>query len=324
MRRIYRLCAMAATCAAALSLMGCPKGKQSTGGDTGRLTIAVIPKGTVHSFWQLVKAGAEAAGKEEGVTINFVGPDKETAYERQINILENQVTSGVNGVVLAATDANALVKPVQDAMAKGIPVVTIDSGLAQPISDCYIATDNVKGGELAAKKLAELVGDKGSVGQLRILQGTASSDQREQGFNAGMKEHPGVSIAETLQFDSDPGKANDRTMEILTAHPDVVGIFAANEPGGVGAANALRQKKLQGKVKLVAFDMSKEEIAALQDGTIQALIVQNPYKMGYDGVKTVLKAIRKQPIENKTVDSGVTVVTKENFNTPEVQKLIHP
>lgn len=316
----------------AVSIAGCPRGESGGGGgapaggggSSSKLKIAVIPKGTQASFWQTVKAGAEAACHEENCEVVWQGTSQETDITGQIDILQNQVNSGVAGIVLAATDAHGLVKPVQAALDKKIPVVTIDSGLAEPISLCYIATDNVKGGEDAADALAKLIGDKGDVGLLPFIQGAASSDEREKGFKQGIAKHPNIHVVSTLYSQGDPTKALDAVTQMLKANPSIVGIFAANEPGGIGAANYLRQNKLAGKVKLVAYDSSDVELKALDTGVIQALIVQNPYRMGYDGVKTVLKAIRKQPIPSNRIDSGVTVVTKDNLNTPEVQRLIKP
>ena len=307
-------------------LFGCPKQEPSGSGSSKKLRIAVLPKGTAHSFWQTVKAGADAAGREENVEIIWQGPAKETDYMEQINIVQNQITAGVDGIVLAATDAEGLVKPVKDALARHIPVVTIDSGLKKDDdpSLAFVATDNVAGGRKAAGELARLVGGKGKVGILPFIKGAGSSDQREQGFTEEIKKYPGITLVPVLYTDGDPQKALDQTINMLTASPDLAGIFAANEPNGIGAANALKQKNLIGKVKLVAFDASPEQLKALEAGIVQALVVQDPFQMGYQGVKTVLKAIRKQPIAQRTIDTGVTVVTKDNLNTPEVQKLVNP
>jgi len=322
-----------AACAAVVGVgvSGCPKspppGSGGTGGGGGSsaFKIAVIPKGTAHSFWQTVKAGAEAAAAEENAQIIWVGPAKENDITDQINVLQNQANSKVDGIVLAATDSNALVQPVKEIMARGIPVVTIDSGLAdKDASLCYIATDNVEGGRQAAHALARLIGEKGKVGLLPFLKGAASSDEREKGFLEAIRQYPGIQVVSTLYTDSDVAKAKDQADNMLTAHPDIVGIFAANEPNGIGAAQALRQRGLAGKVKLVAYDCSEQELEALKEGVIQATVVQDPFRMGYLGVKTVLKAIRKQDIGPKYVDSGMKVVTKENLNDPEVQKLINP
>jgi ribose transport system substrate-binding protein len=217
------------------------------------------------------------------------------------------------------------VKPVQEAVKKGIPVVMIDSGINDTTTPvCYIATDNVKGGQVAADTLAKAIGEKGNVALLSMVKGAASSDQRDQGFKEGLKKYPNIHLVATQYTANKVDTAVDQTTNILTAHPDLVGIFSTSEPNGVGAANALKQRKLNGKVTLVAFDSSKEEVAALEDGTILALMVQDPYQMGYKGVKTVEKAIKKEAITEKTLDSGLKVVTKQNMTDPEILKLLPP
>jgi ribose transport system substrate-binding protein len=332
LRRFGGVLAFAAIAAA---VGGCPKEQPSDtagggpagggGGAAGKqLTIAVMPKGTKHQFWQAVKAGADQACKEENCTVDWAGPANEGSINDQVNLVETKITGKVDGIVLAATDATALNKPLLDAKAKGIPVVTIDSGVTdKDASLAYIATDNVEGGRRAAEALAKAMGEKGKVGLLIFQKGSASSDDRQKGFEEGIKKYPGIQLVSTLEA-NDPQKATETTLNMLTAHPEITGIFAANEPNGVGSANALKQKGLAGKVKLVAYDSSTEEIKALQDGIIQATIVQDPFQMGYKGVKTVLNAIRKKPISEKFINSGMTVVTKDNLNTPDVQKLVNP
>jgi ribose transport system substrate-binding protein len=324
MRFQLRWQGLAAAAMLALAVTGCPK-EQSGGAARSSIRIAVIPKGTQHSFWQTVKAGADAAAAEEKIDINWVGPQKENDITDQQEVIRNQVAAGVNALVVAATDSAALVQPLKDAMEKGIPVITIDSGVNDPnASLCYIATDNVEGGRQAAEALAKLIGGKGPVGLLPFKAGSASSDEREKGFLEGIKKYPGIKVVKTLYTESDVTKAVEQTTAMLTANPEIVGIFAANEPNGVGAAQVLKQRGLKGKVKLVAYDSSKEELEALTAGIIQATVVQDPFQMGYKGVKYALKAIRKEPIETKFVDSGMTVVTNENLNTPKVQELINP
>ena len=320
------------------SLFGCPKPETAppvSGGPAtpsqsaaGPVSIAVIPKGTTNSFWQSVKAGADAAAADENkggekVKIVWQGPDIETDFTQQINLVNTQVTSGVNAIVLAATNAEALDKPCKDAMAKGIPVVTVDSGIKDPAgSVCYIATDNVKGGALAAQDLAKLIGDKGDVGILTFAKGSSSSDDREKGFLDEIKKHPGIHVVSNLSTDSDTTKAVNVTTNMVTSQPNIAGIFAANEPGGVGAAQALVTKHLDKKIKLVAYDASADEIRDLKGGIIQALIVQDPFQMGYKGVNIALQAIRKQPIAAKFIDSGVQVVHLDDLTKPETIKLL--
>jgi ribose transport system substrate-binding protein len=318
------------------TLFGCPK-EQSVGTTTTVSTmpgsgsgtsetkrkIAFIPKGTSHNFWQTMKQGAEKAAAEENVELVWVGPSNEKDIVEQVNIVQNQITAGVDGIVLAATDAEALVAPVEAALAKNIPVITVDSGIKKDIAHCYIATDNVEGGRRAAEALAKAIGEKGKVGLMLFMKGSVSNDEREKGFKEGLKKYPNITLASEL-YANDPAESVSKVTNMMTASPDIVGIFAANEPNGTGVANYLKQAKKEGQIKLVAYDSSPDEIKFLEEGTIQALIVQDPYRMGYEGIKTALKAIRKETIEKKFIDSGVMVITKENMTTPEAQKLLKP
>jgi len=340
MRNWMRYSGIAAVAAISLTTLGCPKETPTpaTGGGTSapptsggatppakKLKIAVIVKGTANSFWKTMQAGADAAGKEDNVDIVFDGPTPEGDIQGQINLVQTQVTNMVDGLVLAATDANALVKPVQEAVKKGIPVVMVDSGINDTTSPvCYIATDNIKGGQVAAENLAKAIGEKGNVALLGIAKGSVSSDQRDQGFIDGIKKYPNIHLVTTLYTQNKVETAVDQVTNMLTAHPDIVGIFATSEANGVGSANALKQRKLNGKVSLIAFDSSKEEVAALEDGTINALMVQDPYQMGYKGVKTIEQALKKEPITEKTLDSGLKVVTKQNMAEPDIAKLLPP
>ncbi len=338
MRLWMRYSGLAVAAALSLTTLGCPK--DDAGGGSGsmppssgkppteagkKLKVSFIVKGTANSFWKTMQAGAEAASKEDNVELVFDGPTPEGDIPNQINLVETQVTNKADGLVLAATDANALIKPVQEAAKKGIPVVTVDSGINDKETPvCYIATDNVKGGELAADQLAKAIGEKGKVALLSMVKGAASSDQRDEGFLKGIAKYPNIKLVATQYTQNKVETAVDQVTNILTANPDLVGIFSTSEANGVGAANALKQRKLNGKVSLVAFDTSKEEVAALADGTILALMVQDPYQMGYKGVKTVEKAIKKEPVGEKVLDSGLKIVTKANMNDPEIMKLLPP
>lgn len=289
----------------------------------GKLKFAVVPKGLTHQFWLTVKAGAEAAGKDLGVEINWVGPEKETEVVKQINLIEDQIGAGVNAIVMAACDQDALVDVIKKALDKKIPVVTIDSGVNSDLPNSFIATDNVAGAQAAARELAKLIGNEGEVGLIPFVKGAGTSEQREEGFKKGIAEFPNITIADTQYSQSDVIKAMNITEDMLTAKPNLKGIFAANEPAAVGVVQALEAAGKAGQIKLVAFDAGDDEVAALRKGTIQALIVQNPFRMGYDGVKTALDVINGKTVE-KRIDTGVTVVTMENIETPEVQKLLNP
>lgn len=314
MRHMRCLCILAVSLALT-ALVGC-------GRERGRkpVRIAVVPKGTTVDFWLSVKAGAEKAGEEEGVEIIWRGPAEETDVAGQMAILENFISSRVNAIVMAACDSKAMLTIVEKARKADIPLITIDSGVEDE-SVPFIATDNEKGAALAARTLVKLIGGKGKVGLIPFVPGAATSIMREEGFRKEIKKHPGVRLVRTIFSHSDVAKGMSAAEDMLTAVPDLKGIFAANEPGAIGAAQALEQRGVAGKVKLVAFDAADSEIEALKRGTIQALIVQNPFKMGYEGVRAAMKALRGEQVP-KRVDTGVTVVTRENLGHPDVVRLL--
>ncbi len=283
--------------------------------------IAVIPKGLAHQFWIFVKQGAEAAGRDLGADILWQGPPKETEIAQQINIVQDMITRRVDALVLAACDENALATVIAQADQAGIPVIMIDSGVKSDVPKSLVATDNVEGAKMAARKLAELLGAQGEVGLVPFVPGAATSELRERGFKEGLQEFPGMTLVATNYSQSDVSIGMNVTSDMLTAHPDIIGIFAASEPSAIGAAQALRAAGKAGQVKLIGFDATGEQLNALRDGVIHALIVQNPFKMGYEGVKAAIAALHGEPVE-PVIDTGVTVVTLENLETPEVQALL--
>lgn len=291
--------------------------------EAGRYKIAVLPKGLVHQFWLTVNAGAEAAGKDFNAEIIWKGPEKETDVAKQIGIVEDMISREVDAIVMAACDENALVGVLKKAADAGIPIVTIDSGVKSDVPITFVATDNIKGAQMAADELARLIGEEGEVGLIPFVAGAATSEMREQGFLEGLQRYPRIELAAKQYSQSDVAKGMAVTEDMMTANPNLKGIFAANESGAMGAAQALNVADKAGTIKLVAFDASDEEIAALRKGAIQALIVQNPFRMGYEGVKAAVDRLQGKPVE-KRIDTGVTVVTIENLDTPEIQRLLNP
>ena len=290
---------------------------------TRRYRIAVVPMTNTHAFFQTIKAGAEKAAKELDVQILWRGPESETDVAGQIAIMENFIAQKVDAIVLAPCERKALVPIVQKAQKRGICVIVVDSALEPNIADCFIATDNFKGGYIAGETLAKLIKGAGKVGIVQAIPGAASVQERERGFREALKKFPKMKIASVLYGQSSVATAMQAAENMLTAHPDLKGIFAVNEISGVGTAQVLRTRKLAGKVKLVAFDASETEIQGLKDGVIQALIVQNPFKMGELGVRYAFMKLQGKQIP-KQVDTGVTVVTMQNFNKPEIQRLLFP
>jgi ribose transport system substrate-binding protein len=301
-----------------------PAAEIKTKAASEKLRLALVPKGTTHQFWQTVKAGAEAAGKEMNAEILFNGPSKENNVQEQIDILRNYPTQRVDGVAVAATDKEALVAPVKELLGKGIAVVVVDSAVEPDPSFSFIATDNVAAAAQAADEMNRLLNGKGKVAVLNFKKGSGTSDEREKGFMDRIKKYPGVEVVATDYTESDVGMAVDKTQSILTAHSDLDGLYASNEPNVIGAAKVLDDKKLGGKIKLVGFDAADAEIEGLKKGTVHALIVQDPFKMGYEGVKALCQIVRGQGTPERRIDTGAKVVTKANMDTPEIHKLLNP
>jgi ribose transport system substrate-binding protein len=292
-------------------------------------TIAVIPKGTTHEFWKSVHAGALKAANELGVDIIWKGPLKEDDREEQIKVVENMVIRGVAGIVLAPLDDTALRTPVANAVRGGIPVVIIDSDLKSDKHTSFVATDNYAGGKLAGHHLAKLLDGKGRVAMLRYAEGSASTSNREQGFLDAIKEHPGITVVSASQYGGATTETAYKASENLLAPlkkagtRELDGIFACNESTTFGMLRALQDAGLTGKVRFVGFDASSKLVEALKAGHIDALTVQNPMRMGYLGVKTMVDHLSGKPVE-KRVDTGVALVTKDNMNDPAVKEVLEP
>jgi len=329
-----------ALCALTLSavvLAGCVRDTSTPSGGTSapaantppadsskKLTFALVPKGTTHQFWQTVKAGAEAAGKDLNADILFNGPAKENSVPEQIDIVKNFAAQGVDGVAVAATDKKALVTPVEELLGKGIPVVVVDSAIEPDPSHSFIATDNVAAARLAAEEMGRLLNGKGTVAILNFKKGSGTSDEREQGFREGIAKFPGIKIVASEYTESDVGNAVSQTETILTSNPTLNGLFASNEPNVIGAAKVFEDKGKAGKIRLVGFDAADAELEGLEKGTIDALIVQDPFKMGYEGIKALVQIVRGEGKPEKRIDTGAKVVTKANMHTPDMEKLLHP
>lgn len=293
----------------------------------GKVTIAVIPKATTHDFWTAVHAGARAAAEEFGVDIIWKGPTDEGKFAQQIDIVEDMLSRKVDGIVLAPTHGQSLKGVIEKAHDKGVPLTVFDSG-ADVSEDKYLtfaATDNYQGGILGARALCRLIGNKGNVALVKVMPGGVSTMQREQGFRDTLgKEFPDVKLVDEKWGYALRERSQAAAEDILTAHPDGIdGFFGSNETSAAGILLALKQRNLAGKIKFIGFDASPDLIAAMKEGTINGLVVQHPFKMGYEGVKSIVdfKAGRAVP---KRIDTGVVVVTPENMSRPEIAKLLNP
>jgi ribose transport system substrate-binding protein len=292
------------------------------------LRIAVIPKGTTHDFWKSVHAGAIKAKREFGhVEVIFRGPEKEDDREQQVSLVQNFISSRVDAIVLAPLDDKALLPAVQQATAAKIPVVIIDSGLAGQVGKDFIsfaATDNYKGGLLGGQRLGAALGGKGRVLLLRYQEGSASTVERERGFVEALGKFPDIQLIDPKRY-AGPTRATaqEAAENLLTANTDIQGIFCPNESSTFGMLLALRSRGLLGQVRFVGFDASPGLVEALSKGELDGLVVQNPMKMGYVGVKTAVDYIHGKPSE-PLQDTGVVLVTKETMNKPEYKELLSP
>lgn len=299
---------------------------------TKETTIAVIPKGTTHVFWQSVHAGAVKASRELGVKIHWVGPEKEDDRQQQIALIDNQVINAVSGIVVAPLDATALRRPIEAASKQNVPVVIFDSALdnAEEVTVSFVATDNLEGGRIAGRNLAAMLNGKGKVILLRYAEGSASTEMREAGFLEVLKTFPEIQIVSDEQYaGATTASAQQASENIILRFKDaqgkltVDGIFTPNESSTYGMLQALRRNQLAGQVKFVGFDASAPLLDGLQQNEIHGLVVQNPFKMGYLGVKTLVQHLRGEQVE-KRVDTGVSFVTLENINSPEMQEVVKP
>lgn len=295
-----------------------------------KITIAVVPMGTTHQYWKQVHQGAQQAEAELNaagtpVEIIWKGPLREDDRDQQVQVVENFMTRRVSGIVLAPLDTRALARPVEQAVAAGIPVVIVDSPLKSEAPVSTIATDNYVGGKLAALRLGELLNGEGNVILLRVQVGSASCEAREAGFlDTIAKEFPGIKVISSNQHGgATRNTALAASQNLLIRYgQEVDGIFTPNESTAAGMILALSNAGLgRGKVKHVGFANSQVFVDAIKANELQGLVLQDPVKMGYLGVKTIVATLKGEPVE-KFVDTGVVVATAENLDEPEIAALI--
>jgi ribose transport system substrate-binding protein len=317
----------AAACAQVRESGGGGQGGGGGKGENAPVRLAVVPKAIGFDFWETVRLGAECAGqKAQGdVNVQWDGVTDERDVNGQVNLLQNFIQQGVDGLVYAATDAKVLADVSQQALDQGVTVVNIDSGTdPQPEQVPVFATDNVaaatKVPDLIADALKEKGKDGGKVAYIPFQPGTATNDQRIEGFKNGMKDHPELELVAEQSGQSSYNISQQVTEDILTANPDLDAIFAANEPGVIGAIEAVPEGS---DIVIVGWDAAPTEIKGVRNGEIYALVVQNPFKMGYDGVNAAVRMVRTGAAVQST-DTGATYVTRENIDSPEVQGVLNP
>lgn len=317
----------------ALVVVGCGStttttstGGTSTSSGSSNLKIVVVPKTLGSSYWDIVQQGAQcAASKLQNVSIVWDGTTAETDVSGQISLLQNYITQKPNGIIYAATDAKALVQISTQATQQNIPVENIDSGTnPQPAGVPLFATDNTASAAKAADLLGTALNGTGNIAVIEFVKGSATNDQRVNGFKTELAaKYPNIHIVADQQSNSDVNTALSVTQDILSKYPKLDGIFAANDQSAQGAAGAVKAAGLKGKVKIVGWDASTTTIAALQSGIISNLVLQNPFKMGYDSVKVMVNQLRNN-VKATTEDTGVTFISPSNINSSQIQAALTP
>jgi ribose transport system substrate-binding protein len=291
-------------------------------------TIPIIVKDTTSFYWQIVLAGARKAGQDLGVKVPELGAQSEADITGQISILENAISGKPAAIVISPTQFAALGEPITEA-AKKVKIIGIDSAADSKAFTSFLTTDNVAGGRAAADALAAAITEKygkaeGEVALITNLPGVGSLDQRAKGFKEQIAaKYPGLKLTADKIADGQATTALNIMTDLITSMPNLRGVFASNLIMAQGAGQAIAENKVQDKIKLIAFDSDEKLVKFLEDGIISALIVQDPYRMGYDGVKTAL-AVSKGEKVPADVDTGVNTITKASMSSPRSQELLNP
>jgi len=315
--------------AAFIGLLGAAcRDSRNEGGSAGKkktLTLAVIPMGTTHEFWKAIHAGALTAARELGAEILWKGPLKEDDRNEQIQIVETLTNAGVDAIVLTPMDDKALVRPVEEARRQGIPTVIFNSALQGDLHVAYVSTDNYRGGVIAAERIGQLLQGRGTAILIRVLASVEGSTKREAGFLDTMRsKFPNVQILSDNQYAGVTTETAYQTTEnLLNRFPAVQAVFTPNESSTFGALRAIEDHGRAGRIIHVGFDSSKKLVEALEKGSLAGLVLQDPFRMGYQSVATAVAHLRGESYV-RFVDTGVFMATPENRNDSDIRRLLTP
>lgn len=305
-----------------IAFNGCSKSKDLNNSDDKRnITIIVKMKGG--NYWDTVRQGADAAAKEFNANVSFIAADSETNYDEQIKLVNGAIENNVDAIILAASDYKELAAITDTAHSKKVPVIAIDTEVDSKYVKSFIGTDNVKAGEKAGEALVNILGVNGNVAIMSYVEGAQNAKQREEGLSKVLSKNPDIKVIDKKYCKSDADTAEKLTRELIETHKDLNAIVALNEAASIGVSKAVDDMKLGGKIKVVAFDNAPEEINLLESGVIQKTVIQNPFSIGYFGVKYAVDVIQGKKVP-KVVDTGSKVIDKDNLYLQENQKLIFP
>ncbi len=285
--------------------------------------IAVIAKGFQHKFWQTVREGAEAAADEYDVTITYEGPDTEAQIDKQVEMLDAALAKNPVAICLAALDSRAVVSGLEKAKERNIPVVGFDSGVESETVVATAATDNIAAASLAADKLAEAIGKEGKIAMVVHDQVSTTGKARRDGFKNRIESaYPNIKIVDIQYGEGDHTKSADAAKAIMTAHPDLKGIYGANEGSAIGVMLAVEELNKVGKIKVVGFDSGKKQVDSIRSGNMLGAVTQNPYQIGYKAVEAAYRASRGEAVE-KEIDTGFEWYDKNNVDKEDIKKLLY-
>ena len=290
---------------------------------TEQHTVALVAKSTQTEFWLSVFAGAEAAATEYNLKLTITGPETEEDYEAQNRMVADAVAAGAEALVFSAIDYENNASAIDDAARAGVKIVAIDSSVSSEMVSTYIGTDNYAAGRMAAQAALERVEGELTVGIVNYDISSANGQEREHGAVDLLQESGRAEVAAVINTLAEAGQAKEDTEAMLAEHPEINVLLAFNEPTSVGAAEAVRALGLSESVFLVGFDSNVVTVDGLQEGSVDALVVQNPYAMGYLGVESAYKLLAGQGDSlEKTVDTSTQVVDRENIFTMDSQKAL--
>jgi ribose transport system substrate-binding protein len=293
------------------------------GAETKKLYIPVISKGFQHQFWLAVKAGAEKAAKDFDVTITFEGPENESMVDKQMDMLQVAIDKNPAAICFAAVDSKAAIPLLEQAKAKGIPVIGFDSGVDSDIPLSTAATDNIAAAALAADKMAELIGGAGEVAVIAHDQTSRTGIDRVKGFTDRMTEkYPNITIVATQYGGGDQLKSTDLAKAIIQGHPELKGFFGANEGSIIGVLNAVTELGMKGKLIVIGYDSGQQQIEAIRSGLEAGAITQDPIGIGYKAVEAAVKAVKGETLP-KFIDTGFHWFDSTNIDDPVIAALLY-
>ncbi|MCR8645550.1 substrate-binding domain-containing protein [Paenibacillus sp. N1-5-1-14] len=287
-------------------------------------TILFIPKTIDKSveFWQVLNQGVMAAAKEYGMDVKVTGTTTETDIAGQIKLLEQAIQQKPNSIILAATDYNRIVPVANKIIASGIDLITVDSGLNGGVSESFIATNNYAAGRKAGEAMKSAIQSNSTLAIISFVKGSATAMERERGVRDSLSEQSDLKVTDTYYSDGSQERAYQLTVALMN-NPSIDGIIGLNEPSTVGAAKAIKDLQGQSRVKLIGFDSSMDELAFLEEGILQAIVIQKPFSMGYLAVQTARRVLQGEKVSS-LIDTGSEVITTANMYTMENQKLLFP